>query len=310
VKDPFNRQSILPERIFMSNRLASSRQDDTLVILTTGAILRRITEADFSAASHKLATVILDGIAWKDGYNSLARGTAAFTLAHLADKMGMSRQHLTALLAELAESTLELVRWKPNGKFAPWLFRFGADEEDAILPDVVSATGDTSLSRDTKNKTVFAGRIEIDTKANVCQTPWADLIKVAKSSLACWNVDTQAIWDRFVAYNRARGNAAVPAGFLLGFMRKWRSSASAAVRPIAGAKPQRVLDPAEKELHRLIAVAPSKNREFHASDLRRLIGQTAYDARVLDVERQFGCPKFTAILAVNSRAVMAGEISK
>jgi hypothetical protein len=85
VKHPFNRQSILPERIFAPLRLASSKQDDTPMNLTTGASLRRITEADLSAASHKLATIILDGIAWKDGYNGLERGTAAFTLAHLAD---------------------------------------------------------------------------------------------------------------------------------------------------------------------------------------------------------------------------------
>jgi len=278
--------------------------------LTTGAILRRITEADLSAASHKLATIILDGIAWKNGYNGLARGTAAFTLAHLADKMGMSRQHLTALLAELAASTLELVRWKPNGKFAPWLFRFGAGEEVAVLQDVVSATGDTSLSRESKNKTIFAGRIEIDANANVYHTPWAKMIKAAKSALACWNVDTQAIWDRFVAFNKARGNSAVPAGFLLGFMRKWRSSTGAGTRSIADAKPQRVLNPAEQELHRLIAAAPGKNREFHASDLRRLIGQTTYDGRVLNIVRQFGCPNFAAILAVHGRAVLAGEISR
>ena len=62
--------------------------------LTTGAILRRITETPLSTAAHKLATIILDGIAWKDGYNGLERGTAAFTLAHLAGKMGVSRQHL------------------------------------------------------------------------------------------------------------------------------------------------------------------------------------------------------------------------
>jgi hypothetical protein len=47
------------------------------------------------------------------------------------------------------------------------------------------------------------------------------LIKAAKTSLACWNVDTQVIWERFLAFNRLRGNAAVPAGFLLGFMRRW-----------------------------------------------------------------------------------------
>lgn len=280
------------------------------MILTTGAILRRITEADLSTASHKLATIILDGIAWKDGYNGLERGTAAFTLAHLAEKMGMSRQHLTSLLAELAASTLELVRWKPNGKFAPWLFRFGATEDKALPPDVVSGTGDTSLSRDSENKTVFAGRIEIDARANVYHTPWAEVIKAAKTSLACWNVDTQAIWDRFVAFNKARGNSAVPAGFLLGFMRKWRSSTGAGTRSIADAKPQRVLDPAEQELHRLIAAAPCKNREFHASDLRRLIDQTTYDGRVLDIVRQFGCPRFTATLAVHGRAVIDGEITR
>jgi hypothetical protein len=161
----------LSERFLAHHRLASCKQDEMQMTLTTGAILRRITEADLSAASHKLATIILDGIAWKDGYNGLERGTAAFTLAHLAQKMGMSRQHLTALLAELAESALALVRWKPNGKFAPWLFRFGGAEDDATPPDVVSATGDISLSRESKNKTIFAGRIEIGGYSDVYHTP-------------------------------------------------------------------------------------------------------------------------------------------
>lgn len=276
--------------------------------LTTGAILRRITETPLSTAAHKLATIILDGIAWKDGYNGLERGTAAFTLAHLAEKMGVSRQHLTALLAELAASGLALVRWKPNGKFAPWLFRFGRHKDADTPPDVVSTSGDTSLSRETKNKTIFAGRIEIDALTNVYRTPWADLIKAAKASLACWNVDTQVIWERFLAFNRARGNAAVPAGFLLGFMRRWRTSPGAAVRPEDAPTPQRALEPEERELHGQIKAAPSANRQFHASDLCRLIGQAAYEARVLDVIRQFGCPRFTATLAVHGRAVMAGEI--
>ena len=276
--------------------------------LTTGAILRRITETPLSTAAHKLATIILDGIAWKDGYNGLERGTAAFTLAHLAEKMGVSRQHLTALLVELAASGLALVRWKPNGKFAPWLFRFGANEAADVLPDVVSAAGDTSLSRESKNKTIFAGRIEIDAGTNVYRTPWADLIKAAKASLACWNVDTQVIWERFLAFNRARGNAAVPAGFLLGFMRRWRTSPDAAAKPNLLAVPKRSSTPKELELHRLIAAAPSKNWQFHASDLRGLIGQPAYDARVCDVVSRFACPKFAAILAVHGQAVASGEI--
>ena len=74
--------------------------------MTTCAILRRITETDLSVSAHNLATIILDGIAWKNGYNGLERGTAAVTLAHLAEKMAVSRQHLTALLSELADSAL------------------------------------------------------------------------------------------------------------------------------------------------------------------------------------------------------------
>ena len=277
---------------------------------TTGLILRRITQTELSVSAHKLATVILDAIAWKEGYNGLPRGTAAFTLADLASKMGISRQYLTELLAELEASELELRREKPNGKFAPWLFRFAAFDAEGDDQDVESGTGDTSLSRDKDNKTVFSGQITIAAGSNVFQTCWAELIKAAKTALPCWNVDTQVIWDRFLAFNLARGNDKVPAGFLLGFMRRWRTSPGTGIRPEAVPTSEQAPDPRERELHDQIKAAPSGNRQFHASDLCRLIGQAAYDARVLDVIRQFGCPRFTATLAVHGRAVMAGEIAR
>ena len=139
----------------------------------------------------------------------------------------------------------------------------------------------------------------------------AELIKAAKTALPCWNVDTQAIWERFLAFNRARGNARDPAGYLLGFMRRWRTgSSSTASSPLAAPVPQHPADPKAQELHDQIRAAPSANRQFHASDLCRLIGQAAYDARVVDVVRKFGCPKFAAILAVHGRAVLAGEIPR
>lgn len=276
--------------------------------LTTGAILRRITKTPLSTAAHKLATIILDGIAWKNGYNGLERGTAAFTLALLAEKMAVSRQHLTALLVELAASGLALVRWKPNGKFAPWLFRFGGNADAPA--DVVPSTGDTSLSRDSNNKTIFAGKIEIGAGTNIYRTPWAELIKAAKASLACWNVDTQVIWERFLAFNQSRGNTAVPAGYLLGFMRRWRASLSpSATAPATEPLPLRSVSPKELELQKLIRSAPTANRQFHASDLCRLIGSAAYDAQVLDVVRRYGCAKFAATLAVHGSAVLAGRIS-
>ena len=93
---------------------------------TTGLILRRITQTELSVSAHKLATIILDGLAWKEGYNGLSRGTAAFTLSMLAEKMGVSRQYLNVLLTELEASQLQLTRQKPNGKYAPWFFRDAA----------------------------------------------------------------------------------------------------------------------------------------------------------------------------------------
>ena len=277
---------------------------------TTGLILRRITQTELSVSAHKLATLILDAIAWKDGYNGLPRGTAAFTLADLASKMSISRQYLTELLAELEASDLELRREKPNGKFAPWLFRFAAFDAEGEDQDIESGTGDTSLSRDKDNKTVFSGQITIGADSNVFRTCWAELIKAAKKALPCWNVDTQVIWDRFLAFNRSRGNDKVPAGFLLGFMRRWRTSPGTVSRSEAPPTSERALDPRERELHDQIKAAPSGNRQFHASDLCRLIGQTAYEARVMEIISQFGCPRFAAVLAVHGRAVLAGEIQR
>ena len=277
---------------------------------TTGLILRRITQTVLSVSAHKLATVILDAIAWKEGYNGLPRGTAAFTLTDLASKMSISRQYLTELLAELEASELELRREKPNGKFAPWLFRFAAFDAEGEDQDIESGTGDTSLSKERNNKTIFSGQITISEASNVFQTCWAELIKAAKRALPCWNVDTRVIWDRVLAFNRARGNDRVPAGYLLGFMRRWRTSPGSESRSAETPTPQQAADPRDRELNDQIKAAPSGNRQFHASDLCRLIGQAAYEARVLNVIRQFGCPRFTAMLAVHGRAVMAGEISR
>lgn len=277
---------------------------------TTGLILRRITQTNLSVSAHKLATVILDGIAWKEGYNGLPRGTAAFTLASLAEKMGISRQYLAVLLTELEASELQLERQKPHGKYAPWLFRFTAFDDAGETHAVVSGGGDISLSRRESNKTIFSGQINISEISNVFETCWAELIKAAKIVLPCWNVDTQMIWDRFLAFNRARGNINVPAGFLLGFMRRWRTSPGAVPRPEAPPVPQKALNPKERDLLDQIKAAPSANRQFHASDLCRAIGRIAYDVRVLDVIKRHGCPRFTATLAVHGQAVMAGEISR
>lgn len=276
--------------------------------LTTGAILRRITHTNLSCAAHKLATVILDGVAWKEGYNGLPHGTAAFTLSDLAERMEISRQHLHSLLTELAASGLRLLRHRGKGRFAPWLFRFGCcDETDAV--DEVSTTADISPYIEDSNKNVFHGTIMVDREGPEAAARWLALIGKAKISLPCHTADSRYIWHRFREFNRRRGREAVPAGYLLGFMRKWRGGAGE-FRPDPSQTTPRSSSPKERELQRLIALAPVANRYFHEGDLKLAIGAEAYDARAAEMQERFGCSEFQAKLALHGAAVAAHEISR
>lgn len=273
--------------------------------LTTGAILRRITHTDLSCAAHKLATLILDGIAWKEGYNGLPHGAAAFTLSDLAERMEVSRQHLHSLLTELAASGLRLLRRRGKGRFAPWLFRFGCcDESD--LDDDVSTTADISPYIRDSNKNVFHGTIMVDREGPEAAARWLALIGKAKISLPCHTADSRYIWDRFREFNRRRGREAVPAGYLLGFMRKWRGGPAPIT--VSTAKPGPVF-PQEAELQRLIALAPAANRHFHESDLTHVLGPDGYRQRVEILRRRFSCGAFAAQLAAHGEAVLWGEIA-
>ena len=276
--------------------------------LTTGAILRRITHTNLSCAAHKLATLILDGVAWKEGYNGLPHGTAAFTLNDLAERMEISRQHLHSLLTELAASGLRLLRHRGKGRFAPWLFRFGCcDEPD--LDDEVSTSADISPYIRDSNKNVFHRTIMVDRERPETAAGWLALIGKAKTALPCRAADSRHIWDRFREFNRRRGQEAVPAGYLLGFMRKWRGGVGE-FRPAVAPKivEQNALE--ASQLQRLMAPAPFINRYFHESDLRRAIGSDRYDQQVADLCAKFGCSRLLAQLAVHGMAVSAGTIRR
>ncbi|WP_312524715.1 hypothetical protein [Paracoccus sp. (in: a-proteobacteria)] len=276
--------------------------------LTTGAILRRITHTNLSCAAHKLATLILDGIAWKQGYNGLPHGTAAFTLSDLAERMEVSRQHLHNLLTELAASGLRLLRHRGKGRSAPWLFRFGCcDQPDA--EDDVSTTADISPYIRDSNKNVFHGTIMVDREKPETAARWLALIGKAKAALPCRAADSRHIWDRFREFNRRRGREVVPAGYLLGFMRKWKGS-GAEFRQ--GPPPQAAasVSPEAAQLQRLMAPAPFINRYFHESDLKRTIGVDRYEERVDDLRSRFGCSVFQAQLAVHGMAVAKGVIQR
>ena len=59
-----------------------------------------------------------------------------------------------------------------------------------------------------RTKLMFAGKIEIGAGSNVYRTPWAEMIKAAKTALPCWNVDTQVIWDAFRGVQQGKGQRA------------------------------------------------------------------------------------------------------
>lgn len=113
-----------------------------------------------------------------------------------------------------------------------------------------------------------------------------------------------AIWDAFRAFNRARGNVEVPAGYLLGFMRKWRSSGTTPTQR----EPERVLSPKEQDAADLIRLAPVTNWRFHEQDLERRIGREAYAERIRAMQARLGLNRFAAALAVHGEAARRKEI--
>lgn len=272
--------------------------------LTTGAILRRIMKTDLSVAAHKLATVILDGIAWTDGYNGLQKGAAAFTLSELAERMGVSRQHLHVLLGELAISLLQLTRDRGRGRGAPWIFRFAGCDDQAPRTQV-STTYDTALYREDSHRNVFFRTIMVDRSGPDVTGHWLELIGRAKATLPCRTSDNRYIWEQFRRFNRQRGHEAVPAGYLLGFMRRWRTDGAASTAP---APCPSALSALQATLQQLIAAAPFGNRHFHENDLKKAIGEERYCKRLEELKQKFNCSAFQAKLALHGAAVANREI--
>lgn len=149
--------------------------------------------------------------------------------------------------------------------------------------------------------------IEIRSEPDPKRKVWLDLIEAAKRALPCWNIDSSTILERFLSFNRSRGNSSVPAGFLLGFMRKWRLAPGAKAQ--APGPADAIADKKILLVQKMVRHAPPKNREFHRQDLQRLIGAPAYEGRIAAIVAKLGLGKFAAALAVHGEAVSLGEIA-
>ena len=281
--------------------------------LNSGTILRRIVMSKLSTSAHKLATIILDATSWKDGFNGLERGTASFFLIDLEVMMGVSRQYLSLLLAELDASDLGLERRKLGNKFSPWTFRWLPVDKSDEGGNGLSRQEDRSLLRESLNKTIFTGSIEIGDNSATRRSSWLKLIDTAKGVLACCGVDAATIWERFQAFNRAKGNQTVPAGYLLGFMRKWRvgfgEKSQAGKRPATQEEVAPMVTPEVQCATQIAAAAPVGNWHFHRADLERLIGRDRYEDRIARAMERLRVGWFRAMLVVHGEAMICSEIT-
>ena len=82
---------------------------------TTGLILRRITQTNLSVAAHKLATLILDAIAWKEECQE-HRDEANQLAAEAAEEMSEAERELEVARLRLAPQRQSDGKGKGRGK--------------------------------------------------------------------------------------------------------------------------------------------------------------------------------------------------
>lgn len=108
-------------------------------------------------------------------------------------------------------------------------------------------------------------------------------------------------WRNFIPFNRSRRNAEVPAGYLQGFVRKWRTSGRSV--PTEVGQQREPFSSENRAFLALTSAASLANRHFHAADLIRKIGAESEVVRVAAVIKQFCYRRFAVALAFHGQAV-------
>lgn len=297
----------------------------SIIIPTSGDILRSFSRTSMAAASRHVAEVLAGHIAYTRGYRGAPKGFSAWTMAELQNATGLSERTVREALTELARLFgLVMIRRHHQRHFfrftritagqADGVIEGGDGDAEAVAPAGVtgSPVPVTPYSKENRINNL-SGKIEVSREANVHRTPWADFIKRFKVGTPAEKMDAQYLWNGFCGLNRRNGRERVPLAFLIGFLRKYPTTAPSA--PAATAKPASPVvtqtpaaDAAALTLADMARAAPFSNRQWHKSDLIRLIGQPAYDARVEALIDRYGGGRFSAELAVHGQAARAGEI--
>lgn len=276
-----------------------------------------------TGAALRIATALAGHISYDGKYRGAPRGFAAFTMKELQTFTGISERAIRAALDELAQLFGLSIERRHHDRH---LFAFSkvydadaeADEIENLAPvekadishekRVTGSPPPPSLYTRTKSNNDTPSSIQIlEGAGSVYQTPFAAIIEDAKKGTEAAGMDTQFLWKGFHMLNARNDRSIAPLSWLIAFVRKakptFQHTPKAPPRPAPVA---RCTDPVQL----MAQPAPFANRAFHESDLRRAIGDNAYEQRVTAIQSTYGAPRFAAQLAVHGKAVLEGTITR
>ena len=276
-----------------------------------------------TGAALRIATALAGHISYDGKYRGAPRGFAAFTMKELQTFTGISERAIRAALDELAQLFgLSIERRHHDRHLFAFSKVYDADAEADEIEDLAPAekadishekrvTGSPpppSLYTRTKSNNDTPSSIQIlEGAGSVYQTPFAAIIEDAKKGTEAAGMDTQFLWKGFHMLNARNDRSIAPLSWLIAFVRKakptFQHTPKAPPRPAPVA---RCTDPVQL----MAQPAPFANRAFHESDLRRAIGDNAYEQRVTAIQSTYGAPRFAAQLAVHGKAVLEGTITR
>ncbi|MCF7701927.1 hypothetical protein [Loktanella sp. M215] len=295
----------------------------TSTIPHSGEFMRLFARIPMTGAALRIATTLAGYISYDGKFRGAPRGFAAFTMKELQAMTGISDRTIRSALDELAHLFGLTIERRHHDRH---LFTFSKvyDAEENAVPDEDLAPAETvdifhekrvtgsqpppSLYTRTKSNNDTTSIIQIlDGAGSVYQTPFAAIIEDSKKGTEAAGMDTQFLWKGFHMLNARNDRAIAPLSWLVAFVRKAKPTFQHKPKaPAPAAPPPVCTDPVQL----MARHAPSANRVFHESDLRRAIGADAYEQRVAAIQSTYNVPRFAAQLAVHGQAVRAGTIDR
>ena len=289
----------------------------------SGDFMRLFARTPMTGAALRIANLLAGYISYDGKHRGAPLGYAAFTMKELQAMTGISDRTIRSALDELAHLFgLTIERRHHDRHFFTFSKVYDADENTVPDEDLAPAesvdishekrvTGSPpppSLYTRTKSNNDTTSTIQIlEGAGSVYQTPFAAIIEDAKKGTEAAGMDTQFLWKGFHMLNARNDRSIAPLSWLVAFVRKAKPTFQHKPKAPAPAAPQAVCtDPVQL----MARPAPFANRAFHESDLRRAIGDDAYEQRVAAIQSTYNAPRFAAQLAVHGQAVREGTIQR